>query len=265
MEPHQSDPALLVARTALAAAPAGLLSDLDGTLAPIVAEPGSARVLPGAADALAALAGAGTVVGVISGRSALDARRILGRDDILVVGNHGLEWLEPGSTTPDPDPAAVNARSTIERALAAVPAEAGVEVEHKGLSATVHVRRAADPAAAAARAREALTRAAVPGVDVRGGRMSIELRPAGAGDKGTAVGEVARRYRLRGMVVIGDDVTDLDMFHAARRLHRDEGVSVAVLAVGGAGEAPPEVAAAADAVLPDPAAVVRMLRDLAAS
>jgi trehalose-phosphatase len=264
MEPHHPDPALALARTALAAAPAGLLTDLDGTLAPIVSDPASARALPDAADALATLARAGVVVGVVSGRAALDARRILGRDDVLVIGNHGLEWLAAGAERPDSAATAMEARAAIDRALAAVPREAGIEVEHKGLSATVHVRNAGDPADAAARAREALAAAAIPGVEVRGGRMSLELRPAGAGDKGTAVEEVARRHALRGLVVIGDDVTDLDMFRAAHRLRAESGVVTAMLAVGGGGEVPAEVAAAADAVLPSPAAVVDLLRALAA-
>jgi trehalose 6-phosphate phosphatase len=253
-----------MARTALAAAPAALLTDLDGTLAPIVTDPASARALPGAADALAGLAATGVVVGVISGRAALDARHILGRDDILVIGNHGLEWLEAGAAAPVAATGAADARAAIDLALAAISREPGVGVEHKGLSATIHFRTAPDPAAATARARAALAAAAIRGLEVRPGRMSLELRPVGAGDKGTAVEAVARRRELRGLVVIGDDVTDLDMFHAAQRLRDGAGLVVAVLAVGGAGEVPSEIGAAADAVLPDPAAVVELLRSLAA-
>src|SRR5688500_15542071 len=171
MEPPHPDPALALARTALAAAPAGLLTDLDGTLAPIVSDPPSARALPGSTEALAQLAAAGVLVGVISGRAAPDARRILGRDDILVIGNHGLEWLEPGA-----DPAAVEADAAVDRALSAVPREPGASVEHKGLSATIHFRSAPDPAAAADRTRRALEDAAVPGVKLRPGRLSLELR-----------------------------------------------------------------------------------------
>jgi trehalose-phosphatase len=263
MEPRDLDPALALARTALAAAPAALLTDLDGTLAPIVSDPDTAMALPGAADALAELADAGTVVGIVTGRAALDARRILGRDDILVLGNHGLEWLDPGAGSPEAAPAAAAAAPAVERAVAAVRPEPGIRVERKGLSATIHFRNASDPAGAATRARDALAAAAIPGVEVRQGRMSLELRPAGAGDKGSAVEAVARRHRLRGLVVIGDDITDLDMFRAARRLAAEAGLVVAVLAVGGAGEVPPEVGAAADALLPDPPAAVALLRALA--
>lgn len=263
MEPHELDRATALARAALAAAPAGLLTDLDGTLAPIVADPAAARALPGAADALAALGERLAVVGVVTGRAALDARRILGRDDILVIGNHGLEWLEAGAATPTASPELAATARSIERAMAAVPREPGVSVEDKGLSATVHFRNAPDPAGATQRVRAALDTAAIPWVALRPGRMSLELRPAGAGDKGTAVASLVERHGLRGLVVIGDDVTDLDMFRAAHRARAD-GLSVSVIGVGGGGEVPPDVAAAADALLQDPDTVVRLLSSLAA-
>ncbi|HEX7276713.1 MAG TPA: trehalose-phosphatase, partial [Acidimicrobiales bacterium] len=46
---------------------AGVFSDFDGTLAAIVDDPAAARPLPGAADALEALARRFARVGVISG------------------------------------------------------------------------------------------------------------------------------------------------------------------------------------------------------
>jgi trehalose 6-phosphate phosphatase len=261
MEGHDIDRAVAMARAALAAAPAGLLTDLDGTLAPIVADPSDARALPGAADALAALGSRLAVVGVVTGRAAPDARRILGRDDILVIGNHGLEWLEPGADAPVASPQLADASRAVKRALAVVPDEPGVTVEAKGLSATVHFRNAPDPAAAGTRLRATLETAAVPGVVLRPGRMSLELRPAGVGDKGTAVSTVVERYGLRGLVVIGDDVTDLDMFRAAHRA-REVGIVAAVIGVGGGGEVPPEVAAGADVLLENAQAVVRLLEEL---
>jgi trehalose 6-phosphate phosphatase len=261
MDRPDARPALHLAWTALAAAPAGLLTDLDGTLAPIVADPSSARILPGAAETLAALGARLAVVGIVTGRSAADARRILGRDDILVIGNHGLEWLEPGAPEPSAAPHLADVAAAVARALALVPDEAGLAVEDKGLSATVHFRNAPDPEGARRRVRAVLQDVATGVIELRPGRMSLELRPRGAGDKGTAADEVVARYSLRGLVVIGDDVTDLDMFRAAHRA-RAEGLAVAVIGVGGDGEVPPEVAAAADALLPDAGGVLTLLRAL---
>ena len=47
---------------------AGILTDFDGTLAPIVADPAAAVALPGVSDALVALAARYARVAVISGR-----------------------------------------------------------------------------------------------------------------------------------------------------------------------------------------------------
>jgi trehalose 6-phosphate phosphatase len=93
--------------------------------------------------------------------------------------------------------------------------------------------------------------------------MSVELRPRDAGDKGSAVTAVVERYALRGLVVLGDDLTDLDMFRAAIAL-RDAGrLRAAVIAVGGDGEVPAQVAEAADALVRGPDEVVRLLSALA--
>jgi trehalose 6-phosphate phosphatase len=255
--------AAVLAAAALAPAPAGVLTDLDGTLAPIVADPAAARLAAGAAAALAHLAQGLAVVGVITGRAAADARRILGSDALLVVGNHGLEWLEPGADTAQLPPGGDALAAAVEHALRAVPQLAGVAVERKGLSATIHVRGAPDPSAALA-AIEAALRAAEPdGVELRTGRMSLEVRPADAGNKGSALRAVVERHGLRGLLVLGDDVTDLDMFRAAAELRAAGTLTAAIVAVRGGPEVPARVAAAADTVLDSPAEVVRLLEELA--
>ena len=98
------DAALALASAALGAEPAGLLTDLDGTLAPIVADPAAVALEAGAETALRALAGRLAVTGIVTGRAAADARAIAGVPQLLVVGNHGLEWLEPMADQPTPAP-----------------------------------------------------------------------------------------------------------------------------------------------------------------
>jgi len=254
----------MLAEVALATSPAGLVTDLDGTLAPIVPIPSEARPVPGAIEALRALADRLAIVAVVTGRAAHDAQRILGsaRDDVLVIGNHGLEWLEPGADAAMADDALDALRASITAFLTRMPAAPGVEIEDKGLSATIHYRRAVDPEVARAWLLETLRGVAGRGLEVREGRRSIELRPVGQGDKGTALRSVAKRFGLLGLVVAGDDTTDLDMFAAARAL-RSEGVRSAVLGIAGGREAPPEVAASVDVLLPDPESFVGLLSRLA--
>ncbi len=176
--------AIELALGALSHEPGGLLTDLDGTLSPIVADPAAARLVPGVSQAMTALAGQLAVVAAITGRGPLDARRMLEGAPVLVAGNHGTEWLGPDAREPEPSPGAARAREALEGALARIPPLEGVILEDKGLSASLHVRGTAEPDAALDRLRRAL--GTPDGIDIRKGRMVLELRPVALGDKGTA-------------------------------------------------------------------------------
>lgn len=260
--------ALVLARRALSRAPAGFLTDLDGTIAPIVADPAAARLADRGAATLRALAARLAVAGIVTGRAGRDARRIAGVDELLVVGNHGLEWLEPGASEPVPAPGLGWMSDELDRVMGAARAalgDPGITLDHKGLSGTIHYRRSADPAGARRRLLATLDVLPHRGIEVREGRMSVELRPTGVGDKGTAVRQIVERHGLRGLVVMGDDVTDLDMFRAAAELRAAGTIEAAILAVGSDAEVPAAVIAAADATVAGPAAVVALLEALVSS
>lgn len=257
--------ALALATAALGNVPAGLLTDFDGTLSPIVADPAASRLVGGAGATLEALARRLAVVAIVTGRAPLDARRMTGVPGLLVAGNHGTEWLEPGAEAPIPSPDASGVRSRIAAVLAAVPRLPGVTIEDKGLSATIHYRTAPDPEAARLAVAAALSNLEPGGeLELRPGRMSLELRPTGLGDKGAATRAIIERFGLRGAVVLGDDVTDLDMFAAVAE-QRDAGLlHAAIIGVGGDdGETPATVIEAADVVLGDPAEAAALLAALA--
>jgi trehalose 6-phosphate phosphatase len=256
--------ALGLARDALAAAPAGLLTDFDGTISPIVREPSLARLVDGADGALAGLADRLAVVAIVTGRAPADARRLIGVPGLLIAGNHGMEWLEPGSSEPISVGEAGSVRRAVYEALARLPNQPGVVPEHKGISASVHYREAPDGEAARAAILAALGDLGPLGLRTGEGRMIVEIRPIGLGDKGSAAAAIVERYGLRGVLVLGDDVTDLDMFGAVASLRAAGRIRGAIIAVGGADhDVPPEVAAAADAVLPAPADVADLLGSLA--
>ena len=128
--------------------PAGLLTDFDGTLSPIVADPAHR---PARGRGVRRARGA---------RGAARGRRHRHRplaDSTRAAwsacpacsspGNHGTEWIEPGADEPVPSPALARLRPIFDAVLDRVPGIDGVIVEHKGLSASVHYRNAADPEA----------------------------------------------------------------------------------------------------------------------
>src|SRR3546814_21087756 len=63
----------------------------------------------------------------------------------------------------------------------------------------------------------------------------------GAADKGTAARHVVERHGLRGVIVLGDDLTDVDMFRAVAEMRAAGRVMAAIIGVGGASDVPPEI------------------------
>src|ERR1700683_926385 len=74
----------------IAAAPSvAILSDFDGTLAPIRRRPEIVKMSVRVRDALAQLARQGNLVGIVSGRGLIDVREKVGLNGICYVGCHG--------------------------------------------------------------------------------------------------------------------------------------------------------------------------------
>ncbi|HVU93512.1 MAG TPA: trehalose-phosphatase [Jatrophihabitans sp.] len=235
-------------------------TDFDGTLAPLVLDPTASRPVDGAVPALAALALRGAQVAVITGRDAATVVRLGGLDAIpgvIVAGLYGLEtWSAGRLETPEPPPEIDELRRRLPDAVVAGGDD--VWIEDKRLSLVVHVRRAADPAAAADAVREPVTALGESlGFEVHPGSGVLELRLPGF-DK---AGALRRLADGRGAVLfLGDDLGDLPAFAAVREL-RAAGRPAWGVGVRSSGVA--ELDGAADLDLPDPASVVQLLRELA--
>jgi trehalose 6-phosphate phosphatase len=84
-----------------------IVTDFDGTLSPIVDDPGRARPLDGAADLLGRLARRFAIVAVVSGRPvSFLAEQLAGAvAPVRLVGLYGLEWSgSDGVVSPEPRP-----------------------------------------------------------------------------------------------------------------------------------------------------------------
>jgi trehalose 6-phosphate phosphatase len=227
-----------------------ILTDVDGTLAPIVERAEEAAVPAAARDALAALSERYALVGCISGRRAEEARRLVGLDSLAYAGNHGLELLMPGDRAPQPDPSVAGREREAAEFLAAVDGErfeaAGLRREDKGPIQALHWRGSADEAAAESRAREIANEAGRAGLAPRWGRKVLELRPLGGGGKDGAVASLLADRKLDRATYAGDDRTDLDAFRRLREL-TDEGQLTTAVCVGVlSAEGPAELAEECD-------------------
>jgi trehalose 6-phosphate phosphatase len=237
---------------------AGVFTDFDGTLAPIVDDPAAAAPLPGAGDLLARLAGRYARVAVISGRPVAYLIERLGASGAVILsGLYGLERARAGAT--EEVAAAAPWREVVAKVAADAEAEApaGVRVERKGLALTLHVRTAPEHAGWVAQWVHA--QAARTGLVVHPGKMSMELRPPVQADKGTVVAELAAG--LDAVCFLGDDRGDLPAFATLSAL-ADAGVHTLAVAVA-SDEAPPELLAAADVVVQGPQEALSLLEALA--
>jgi len=247
---------------------AAVLLDLDGTLAPIVERPETSAVPARTCELVAGIAARYGLVAVISGRQSLEARRILGLDQIVYVGNHGYELLHPGADAPVPAPALAGHERDAAQFLAGYGTdrlrEAGVRIEDKAAIVALHWRGAADEAAAETAAELAGAEAEAKGLTIHVGRKVLELRPPVRTDKGRGVeGLIGGAAFLTAALYAGDDRTDLDAFAVLRRLAADGRLRHAVCIGIASPEAPPEVALSADLAVDGPDAFVTVLEALA--
>jgi trehalose 6-phosphate phosphatase len=241
--------------------------DFDGTLAPIVADPASARAHPDAAPALARLAPLVGSLLIVTGRPAAVAVEyggFEGIDGLVVLGQYGLERWESGTlTVPEPPPGVAEARAKLPGVLAAAGAPPETFVEDKGQALAVHTRRCAEPQVALDRLRSILAALAErTGLSVEPGRFVLELRPPGM-DKGKALRSYIddRGTRPSAVLFAGDDLGDLEAFEAVRAL-RDGGLPALLVCSGS--EEQEALAELADVVVDGPGGVLDLLDGFAA-
>jgi trehalose 6-phosphate phosphatase len=256
---------------------AAILTDVDGTLAPIVPRPDEAAVPARAGELLLRLSGRYGLVGCISGRQAKEARRLVGVDSIAYAGNHGLELLLPGEDEPRLDAALDGHEGDAATFVAGLApddlAANGIRLEDKGPIQSLHWRGAEDEESAEKRARAIGVEAERVGLATRPGRKVLELRPAKGGGKDAAVQALLESVVLGGAgaaaggpsaaAYAGDDRTDLDAFRRLREL-RDRGELETAVCVGLiSDEGPAEIGAEADITVDGPAGWLTLLEALA--
>jgi trehalose 6-phosphate phosphatase len=236
------DTANLLARLAGRPAETGLLLDVDGTLAPIVERPENATVPEPTRALLRDLAARYALVACVSGRPEDDARRIVGVDGLVYVGEHGLGL----------DPQAAEWRGRLDELVG----DADWPPERKQFSVAFHYRTADDEQAAVAVLTHVAGRAAELGLRTRWGRKVLEVLPPIDAGKGTAVRALLEERALRRALYAGDDATDLEAFRGL------DGLELAVRVAVVSPEGPGELARAADIVVTGPEALTDLLRSL---
>ncbi len=246
-------------RVAATADPGGCLLavDFDGTLAGIVDDPSTAVPVDGALEVLVRAADRWGEVAVLSGRPRSFLEDRIPDPAVTLVGLYGLEVRRRGERSDHPELDRWRAEVVRAVGLAAPLLPAGVGVESKGSSLTLHYRTCPEHAPRVAEVAEQV--AADTGLVVRTARMSVELHPPVEVDKGTVLGELAAGSGGP-VCVAGDDRGDVPAFGVLRDLRVLGRVTLAVAVVGP--ETPSRLAELADVAVDGPAGVVELLDGL---
>lgn len=187
--------------------------DLDGTLAPIVAEPTAIRIPDTLQQDMARLSELAATA-VVTGRARSDALRHLAFHPRYLVGNHGVEGLPGMPGLGEELRSRVSAWEEQLDRLLSPEVQRQILLERKGFSLSLHYRHA-DHHEAVHRAMLAAIDQLTPTPRRVGGKFVENLIPEEAPHKGDALLRLMEDAGCRRALFAGDDVTDEDVFRLA--------------------------------------------------
>ena len=190
--------------------------DFDGTLAPIVTQPDQVRLPPNVLQQLMELSGHAQIA-ILTGRSVADIAPRLGFQADYLIGNHGLEGVPGGQARSDAYAALCRGwKDALTAALRDPQYDPGIVLEDKRYSLSVHYRLARDQADAERRLKTLLANLQPP-ARIVAGKCVFSVMPSDGVDKGSALEELMRISGATGVIYVGDDVTDEDVFRLKRK------------------------------------------------
>lgn len=213
-----------------------ILTDIDGTISKIAQTPEEAVVTDSMRKELVKLKEKFQLVVVISGRSVLNAREMVGVEGLLYVGNHGLEFLKNNELHMLPEvakylPKIKKTYTNLE--CGSLSRLNGLIFENKGICFSIHYRLSDNPE----NVRDKILKTVQDDPQCRElkiseGRQLVELKPPVSCDKGTILNNIMEEYNLEKIIYLGDDITDANAFNKIKELEREgkiKGVSILVL------------------------------------
>jgi trehalose 6-phosphate phosphatase len=246
---------------------AAVLCDIDGTLAPIVQRAEEAQVPKEVSRLLGKLGRRFGCVACVSGRSAAEARRLVGVGSITYVGSHGAEVLEPGSSSPRLIPEFKSWEGRVRRFAAEQDKPdlraLRVRIEDKGPIAAFHWRSVPDEDAARAHLEGIAQQAESSGLATHWGRKVLEIRPPVRIGKDGAVRDLVSSTGVRTALFGGDDTTDLDAFDALASMAEEGELDHVVLVGVRSDEGPAAIVERAHLVVDGVSGFARVLGALA--
>lgn len=194
--------------------------DIDGTLLDIASTPRAVHTARPHCRLVAALhEETGGALALVSGRSLKMIDELFSPMRLPAAGQHGVERRDGRGRVHRPSSSSAVLERAAERIRDFAARHSGLVFEDKGHSMALHYRLAPHLAGAAHAVVREAARVAGKSVEVQGGKMVAELKPAGH-DKGRAIGAFMREKPFAGRVPVflGDDLTDEHGFRMVDRM-----------------------------------------------
>ncbi len=226
----------------------GLITDMDGTISPIVPVPSDAKPTERNRQLLQQLNQHLELVAVVSGRAVADVRQRVDLPELTYAGNHGLERWQNGGVelAPQAKPYRPNLEQAMQQIKEMMPD--GMWVEDKEATLSVHYRDTENPVETAEHYHSHFEEIAISNdLKLFQGRMIFELRPPLDVDKGTIFKQLIEENSLDAALYLGDDTTDADALKMAQHL-RQQNICYSV-SIGVASDETPAIVTASSDVL----------------
>ncbi|MDO8870878.1 MAG: trehalose-phosphatase [Methanobacteriaceae archaeon] len=201
-----------------------IILDIDGTISEIAPTPQEAVVNSAMHAELIKLKEKFDLLAIISGRSVNDARAMVGIEDILYVGNHGLEYFFDGQ---------YSVAEEVEKYLHQIEQSAdqlnielgdieGILFEDKGICYSIHYRQCNDGEVVRKKILNSLKNGPESkNLQISEGRKLVEIKPPLGFDKGVILHRIIEKHDLNKVIYLGDDITDLDAFKKLSELENE--------------------------------------------
>lgn len=196
-----------------------ILSDIDGTLHPIIDRPEVIQFYDYTPTLLEALSDRYAMVGLITGRSMTSALEIIRARGIVYLANHGMEICrDDGRQLADGLeqylPLIRSAFDTISQS--SIAKDPGIFIEDKDVAVAVHYRQAPDKGTEVDSLLQSISDEL--GLKVVKGRKVRELHPPVTIDKGTAIERLLQDQGINIAMYMGDDLSDIHAFRALKQI-----------------------------------------------
>ena len=200
----------------------GLFMDFDGTLSRINSIPSQAVISTATPQHINQLTKLIQVVSLISGRSVWDLRDRAPLENVIYIGNHGVEVFDSGTlhVAPDSDKYVASVTDLFRRLENSLKIP-GIYWSYKTYSASIHYRATDRPEDVRERLQNLLADRPIPNdLQVFWGKQVLEIRAMTNINKGDAIANIISDKDLQSALFIGDDMTDLDAMNMINKLNK---------------------------------------------